>query len=146
MGRLAPAMAAADYKTYSIKAPVSTHFRVGTCEEAGCLNYLNGWKSVIQETNDLGKQQAHYIRKQSGRKFTESKSPLGLTVFEFEAGQTCFQEHQVRVDRPELYIVRDGDFRGNPRGTQSRVHANPALWLEDFAEHQDQLAKTIERG
>lgn len=144
--RLQPNMRSADYKTYSIKAPLSSHFRVGTCEEAGCPNYLNGWKSVIQESNDLGQQQAHYIRKQSGRKFTESRDAFGLTVFEFEAGQTCFQEHQVRVDRPELYVVRDGDWRGNPRGTQARVHTSPELWLEDFAEHQDQLAKTIERG
>ncbi|MGA5116850.1 hypothetical protein [Streptomyces pseudogriseolus] len=144
--RLQPNLRPAEYKTYAITAPISTHFRPGTCEEADCPNYRSGWKSVIDERSDLGQAQAHYIRKESGRKFTESQDAFGLTTFTFEAGQPCFTQHKVRLERPELYIVRDGDWRGNPLGTQVRQHTRPELWAEDFAEHQDRLARTIEKG
>lgn len=126
-------------KTYSIVTPMSTHFRDGTCEEADCDGYKFGWLTVIDELTELGQGQAHYIRKESGRRFTETRNELGLTVFTFEAGQKCFREHKVRIERPEIFRVRDGDYRGNPTG-QLRVHTRPDFWVEDFAEHQQRLA------
>jgi hypothetical protein len=108
---------------------------------------VNGWQSTIDESTVLGQQQAHYIRKQSGRAFTESRTEGALTVFSFEAGQRCFDagNHRARLDRPELYLVRGGDWRGNPTGEQ-RQHANAADWVEDFGEHQQRIADQIERG
>ena len=41
-------------------------------------------------------------------------------VFTFEAGQQCFTQHHV-PDRPQFFVVRDGDWRGNPTG-QNRLH------------------------
>lgn len=146
MNRIQPAMPVHAYKTYRILSPQSTHFRPATCAEVGCLAHVNGWESTIDETTVLGQQQAHYIRKQSGRGFTEERLPGGLTRFSFAAGQTCFAGgHQVRLDRPELYLVRGGDWRGNPTGEQ-RQHANAADWVEDFGEHQQRIADQIERG
>ncbi|SFY52045.1 hypothetical protein [Streptomyces sp. F-1] len=148
MHRIEPQMPAAAYKTYQIVAPQSTHWVAATCAEVDCAHYLNGWQSVIDEATELGQRQAHYIRKQSGRAYREERRPDGLTVFTFEAGQACFNaaKHQKRTGRPELYIVRDGDHRGNPRGTAPRQHVRAADWVEDFAEHQQALANEHQKG
>lgn len=148
MNRIEPAMPADAYKTYAIVAPRSTHWVDATCEQVDCAHYLHGWQSVIDEATELGQRQAYYIRKQSGRRFTEARREDGLTAFTFEAGQACFDagKHQRRLDRPELYIVRDGDHRGNPRGTAPRQHVRAQDWVEDFAEHQQQLADEHQKG
>lgn len=148
MGRIEPNLPAAAYKTYAIVAPRATHFTPATCAQVDCPDYLGGWKSVIDERSELGQRQAYYIRKQSGRAFTEVRGEDGLTVFTFEAGQQCFKasQHVRRLDKPELFIVRDGDFRGNPRGTPARQHARAQDWVEDFAEHQQGLADAHQKG
>lgn len=130
-------------KTYSIHAPAATHFRKASCEEIGCEAMENGFASLIDETTELGKKQAYYIRKLSGRKFTEDSPEEGKTLFTFEAGQTCFTPHQVPLGKPELYIVRDGDYRRYGNG---RLHANAEDWVDDFVTHQDKFATAIERG
>ena len=146
VNRIEPGMPVDAYKTYRILSPPSTHFRPATCAEVDCEAYLNGWRSIIDETTVLGEQQAHYIRKQSGRSFIEHRFESGLTRFSFEAGQKCFARgHQVRLDRPEHYLVRGGDWRGNPTG-ETRTHVNAADWVEDFGEHQQRLLDQIERG
>jgi hypothetical protein len=50
----------------------------------------------VDERTELGKGQATYIRTQSRRTFRESPTAEGLTVFRFDSGQRCFQEHQTR--------------------------------------------------
>lgn len=137
--RITPAVPVQAMKTYQILAPKDSHWRKASCEEFGCKAYTNGWRSQIDETTDLGKRQAHYIRKQSGRKFTEESTSPGMTVFTFEAGQSCFGQHEVPIGRPEIFLVRDGDWRGNPTG-QVRTHKRPEDWVEDFAIHQNRLA------
>ena len=141
MNRLQPQMPPQFYKSYEISSPVATHFRRGTCDEAGCLAHRNGWVTRVDTTTDLGARQAHYIRKQSGRRFVESRTEA-LTEFTFEAGQECFAEHKVPLDRPELYVVRGGDWRGNPRG-EVRRHSRPDSWVNDFGEHQDRIARIV---
>lgn len=145
--RLTPAMPVTAYKTYRILSPQQTHFRPATCAEVDCPAYLNGWTTTIDESAVQGQGQAHYIRRESGRRFMEERLPTGLTRFTFEAGQRCFgsDKHQVRLDRPELYLVRDGDWRGNPTG-RKREHANAADWIEDFGEHQQRLADEMKKG
>lgn len=139
-----PLMPSHAYKTYAVVAPIGTHFRQGTCAEANCEHYLNGWKVRVENlTPDL-----LHAAKTSGRKYTEQRVAEGETWLVFEAGQPCFREsqHRVRIDRPPLYVVRDGDHRGNPLKTKARVHHNPANWVEDFAEHQQRIADEIAKG
>ena len=138
LNRIAPVGTPDRYKTYTIASPLSTHYRTGTCEEAGCLAHRHGWVTRIDESTDFGQMQAYQIRKRSGRRFTEAKEPAGLTAFTFEAGQRCFREHKVPLERPELYVVRGGDWRGNPRG-EVRKHTSPDAWVNDFGEHQDRI-------
>lgn len=144
LNRVEPLMDAGAYKTYAVVAPVSTHFRRGTCAETNCPHYLNGWRTRIENlTPDLLHTATH-----SGRRYTVQQVAEGESYLVFPAGQPCFAaaEHRVRLDRPPLYIVRDGDHRGNPRRTRARQHLNPANWVEDFAEHQQALADEIKKG
>lgn len=143
--RLNPRMPVGAYKTYQVSAPVATHTRAATCDEAGCQQHTNGWVSPIDERTELGRQQAWYIRNESGRRFREDRDQLpGVTMFVFEPGQQCFAEHRVPLDRPALYVVRGGDWRGNPTG--DIVRRKPDEWVDDFATHQNKLATELEKG
>lgn len=145
--RLEPQMPANAYRTFQVVAPRPTHWRSATCAEADCAAYANGWVTDVDESIGLGQRQAHYVRRESGRRYTEQRLESGLIRFTFEAGQTCFAAggHQVRVDRPEIYIARDGDWRGNPTG-RTRTHSRAADWVDDFGEHQLRLADQQKRG
>lgn len=146
LNRLPPLLPATGYKTYQIVSPIPTHFKTVTCTQIGCAAQEFGWVTRVDERTDLGKAQGYYIRNNSGRRFVESIDPSGMTRFEFQAGQICFATHKQKLDRPEIYVVRDGDWRGNPFGTQPVVHSKPDFWLEDFAEHQQGIADRINRG
>jgi len=143
--RITPALPVEAVQTYAIRAPKATHTRSGSCAEADCPNLQHGWRSVIDEATDLGAAQAAYIRRESGRKFTEERDLAGLTVFTFEPWQRCFAEHIVPLEREPFYVVRGGDWRGNPRG-EVRRHVRADDWVEDFAEHQQTLADRLEQG
>lgn len=139
INRIEPLLPAAAMQTYSIAAPLATHTRPATCAEVECLPYRNGWNTDVDEATVLGQQQAGYIRSQAGRAYTESR--IGnLTRFVFLAGQQCFAAHRVSLERPEIYLVKGGDWRGNPIGL-TRRHTKPAHWVEDFAEHLDVIKK-----
>jgi hypothetical protein len=141
VNRIDPNLPVSQYQTYSITAPQDTTI-VAACEQVGCAAWLNGWDSVIDERTELGQQQAAYIRGQSRRAFREMKTDAGLTVFRFEAHQRCFEEHRTR---PEIYLVRDGDHRGNPTG-RTRQHTRPADWVEDMTENQVRLVDLQQKG
>ncbi|WP_377271927.1 hypothetical protein [Peterkaempfera sp. SMS 1(5)a] len=141
MPRFDPAMPVEAYQTYSIRQPRDTTI-VAACEQVGCEAWQRGWQSVIDERTDLGQRQAAYIRAQSGRTFCERRTGSGLTVFEFDSGQRCFQEHRTR---PQLFAVRDGDWRGNPTG-RHRQHTRAQDWVEDFGEHQQLIADQQQKG
>ena len=145
LSRPEPKMPAHAYKTYGMVAPISTHFRKATCAEAACQHFANGWRVRVE---GLSPQDVH-LAKNCGRRYTEHHVAEGETWLVYEAGQPCFREseHRVRVtDRPPLYVVRDGDYRGNPRGTKTRVHHSPDNWLDDFATHQQAIVDEIAKG
>jgi hypothetical protein len=137
---------AAAYKSYEIKAPLATHWSVASCADVDCEAYRLGWKTLIDEQTNLGHRQAALIRRnERRRKFTEERDEAGLTVFTFEAGQTCFAEHKARNMRPERYVERGGDHRGNPR-REHTVHTRADDWVDSFQTNQDRLRTAIERG
>lgn len=129
---------AAQMKTYVIDAPT----RVATCAEVDCPHYLNGWRTVIDETTEQGQRQAVYVRQRSGRRFTEARAEGGLlTEFTFYPGQRCFTEHHVHLDEQNSYLVRGGDWRGNPLGVPTYRHTSADSWVDDFATHQERLRR-----
>ena len=144
MNRLAPQAGPEAYKTYAILAPTSTHFRPATCAEVDCPNYLRGWRVRVE---GLPAELLH-TAKTSGRRWREQRIAEGETWLLYEAGQPCFEAgtHRLRLDKPELFLVREGDFRGNPRGTKARMHQRPADWVDDFGEHQQHLADEHQKG
>lgn len=145
--RIAPRMAPAAYKTYALQLPKVTHYRKATCQEVECEAYARGWVTKIDVSTPLGQRQARYIVDHSNRKFTETTAINSSVIreFMFPHGQQCFADHQVPLEREPLYVVRGGDWRGNPRN-EHRTHVRAADWVEDFATHQQNIVDEIERG
>ncbi|MEU0207344.1 hypothetical protein [Streptomyces canus] len=153
LSRITPLMGPAAYKTYAVVSPLSTHWRPATCAEVDCPHFLNGWRTRIE---NLTPELLHTARTArflvNGRnvpyRYTVARVAEGESYLVFEAGQPCFAagSHSKQVGREPLYIVRDGDWRGNPRRTRARQHLNPATWVEDFSEHQQKLADEIKKG
>jgi len=131
-------------QTYQIASPLATHFRKGTCEEASCEAYRFGFRFRVNETTDLGMGQAHYFRTDSGRRFTEERDDAGLTVFTFEAGQRCFQEHQVPLERPAAFLVRGGDIRHH--GGVLRRHTSGESFMDDLRTTTDRVISAQQHG
>lgn len=146
MGRITPRVEAQHYQTFQVTSPIATHTRRASCEEVECGSYLRGWKMVLDLNTELGRKQAHYIKHNAGRSYVIDDQRDGMVTLIFKANQNCFAEHRVPLDRPEIYRVKGGDFRGNPLRTPTRVHKKPEHWVEEFAEHQDKIKTAIEKG
>jgi hypothetical protein len=143
MNRIDPQGRVQDYRTFQILAPVSTHRRKATCAEVDCPAYLNGWRVRVE---GLDPQMLHAART-AGRKYTELHVAEGESWLVFEAGQSCFKaaSHTLPLDRQEIFIARDGDWRGNPTGNVRR-HTKPEFWLEEMNENQGRLSALREKG
>jgi len=147
LNRAVPRLGAEKIQTFQVTSPVSTHWRTVSCEEVACPLAENGWRMVIDLNTNLGREQAYYIKHESGRKFTHASTASGMVELTFSSGQPCFQEHKVRLeDRTERFLVKGGDYRGNPLRTPTRVHKKAEFWLEEFQENQDRLIRLSERG
>lgn len=144
--RATPRLGAENMQTFAIEAPAATHFRRASCEEVSCPMAERGWTMKLDLNTELGRRQGRYIKRNSGRKYEVVDQRDGLVTLKFSGGQECFQEHQVRTDRPERYLVKGGDFRGNPRGQLTRVHKKPEFWIEEFQENSSRLNQLKERG
>lgn len=143
--RIHPKAGPEAFKTYQIVAPVSTHYRDATCREVECEGWRNGFVSTIDASTELGLRQANYIIKQSGRSFTW-KQAGAMVTFTFPAGQACFRSpHKVPLERDPLFIVKGGDYRGNPAGI-APVRRTADDWVDDFAAHQQKVIDVIEKG
>lgn len=125
------------FKTYSVRRQRDVSIPAA-CEQVNCQAWRHGWESTVDESTELGRRQAAYIRGQSRRTFREQRTAAGLTVFTFASGQRCFANHHTV---PETYLVRRGGT-----GTPARIHSKPSDWVEDFTEHQQQVAADRERG
>jgi hypothetical protein len=128
------------FKTFQARQVSDTEVRTA-CEDAGCRAWRLGWSMRIDESTPLGMARASYIRWQSGRTFKELRDTDGATVFRFEPGERCFQEHYTH---PELYLVRGGDAR-RLQGLIRR-HANAADLVEDMQETFDAVREDRARG
>ncbi len=150
VNRVTPQLPASAMQTYSIQAPPATHWKAAGCQESNCANWRNGWRVHIERVAARANGEL-LLRdiKASGKRFRIVDLGPGQTFWEFEAGQSCFDgdllRHRVRVGRPELFVVRGGDWRGNPRGDQ-RVHTDIADWVDDMQEHRDKLMTRLAQG
>ena len=84
--------------------------------------------------------QAGYIRHNCNRSFTETKTADGVSEFVFPAGQQCFREHKLPIDRPAHY--RHAPNRAIP------IKYVPTIEFPRFTEeYNDEIHKlNTERG
>lgn len=143
--RVQPQGPAHAYQTFAIRRPQAPDAWVpASCEDIDCEAWRLGWVTRVPFGSDLSEAVIS-----SGRKWL-SAVPDGLeTVFTFPPGTPCFRastHRQLRrPDIPDLFVVRGGDWRGNPTG-ERRVHTRPEDWAEHFHEATDQVAAEIEKG
>lgn len=145
--RLPPNLPVQAYRSFTVSAPLETHWRAASCAEVDCRHYLHGWWTVVDEHTDLGARQAHYIRHDGSRRHVESRDETGrLTRFWFEPGQVCFDagSHRTAVGRPPLWVSRDGDWRAHLGGT--RRHTRADFWIEEWSETADRLQQVKQAG
>lgn len=131
-------------RTFQIDQPLNTHYRRATCQEVDCTAYASGWVMGFDLTDPEKAAAARWIRDKSGRTFAATLPP-GRVVLTFPAGQTCFARHRVPLEREPFYIVRGGDFRGNPTGMISR-HKTADTFVDQWDNDLDRLNTIRERG
>lgn len=146
VNRVAPVGPSSAYHAYEIVAPASTHFRKATCVEMQCSGYVNGWVSKLDERDEQHAAMARYIRFDSKREFTEHRDSVGMTIFKFEPGQTCFKaaDHRTRIPRPEIFRHRSGDYR--KRTGPIRTFETVTEWLDRFHIDLDKIQTDKQRG
>lgn len=132
------------FKTYQLLQPTGTHTRAVTCQQVDCVRMRNGWRARMDLTTVAGVRDANWIRMKSGRAFTFTQHGP-IVTFNFPAGQRCFEKHRALLGRDPLLRVAGGDWRGNPRGTQTQV-MSPSSWIDSFGEHQARLHDAQQRG
>lgn len=132
------------YETFSIRAPKPTHWRDATCEEVDCQYMARGFRLSVDETKQVGQANAAKLRKDPQRSPKEYRDEFGMTIFEYPSGTRCMGKHTKRLDLPEIFTVRGGDHRGNPKRTPVRTHTKAEFWVEEFAEVQDKINKALE--
>lgn len=142
LNRSTPRLPAQAMRTYQLAAPIQTHYRKATCQEAGCLDYHHGWRVRVEGLAEADL----YVARNCGRRWRELRVAAGETWLVYEAGQPCFRAstHVVPLQREALYIVRAGDWRAHLG--QRRVHKSAADWVDDFQTNQDRLLTRASRG
>lgn len=132
------------YKTYQILAPVRTHRRKATCAEVDCVKRARGFRAQFDAGTVAGNRNARWVEA-SGLRFIREVAGY-LVTYTFPAGQDCFDKHTTALEREPLYFLRGGDQRGNPRNTRKVQFRGARDFVDDFAEHQLNLAERRQRG
>lgn len=147
--RPTPNLPVGAYKTYTLNAPLRTHFRRATCAEADCVAYQEGWTIPLDGLDP----HLEYVARHSGKRFRETEFAGGRYLV-FEPGQDCFREHDhwVSLEREPTYLVGPGDWRVKTSASaiarwnrSAREHVNGDDWVDDFANHQDRINTLVAR-
>lgn len=134
------------YETFSIIRPRGQAFwRSATCDEVNCERKANGWRTVLDLNTLAGRRQATWIVDKSGRHGSIERAGDVITMT-FAAGQDCFEQHKVAIEREPLYVVRDGTATRPLAGGRTYRHATGALWVENMQEDLDKVRRAREAG
>ncbi len=149
-GRMVSEKGPENFKSYSASAPLHSHWRQATCEEFECDAFVHGSVVTADLSTDLGQRQYEYLKHDRTRRCSMQQVSQYIVKFVYGPGNDCFEPvrstHRVPFGRPPFYLVAEGDFRGNPRGTPVRVHRCVEDWVDDWANHTDKLANLRQRG
>lgn len=137
LNRPTPSLPASDMISHHIVAPLSSHWRKATCEEIGCLQFHNGWAIPLAGKDDGDLWQLQHC----GRRYVEGELEGFGRAYFYEAGQPCFlaSTHVKRIERPELFVVRDGDWRTALRDGNPRVFSGADAWADHYQTHVEQF-------
>lgn len=133
-------------QTYKVASPRSTHTRPATCEEVGCAAYLKGWVTTVPRGSDQERSLRQFVGRHApdglrrdGKEISDAAA--GEVRFIFAPGSPCFRAstHRKSLQRPELFLVRGGDWRANTG--LIRRHTRPEHWVEDMSETLDKVAR-----
>lgn len=148
MNRLQPVLPVEKMQTYRVASPISTHTRPATCEEVGCPQFLRGWVTKVPIGSPEHQMMKQILSRHSPDKLRrEAKDITSIgspnAEYLFPPGTPCFKAstHRKSLDRPEMYLVRGGDWRGNTG--LIRRHTRPEHWVEDSQESFDKLRRAI---
>ena len=141
-----PALGARYFQTFTAARPKQTHWRKATCEEIECEQYLNGWWTIVPVGSDQERavfeacSGADGFRRHAIERPDEADGP-GLRAFWFPAGNPCFlaSQHQVPLERPEIFYVRDGDLRRSLGRVRRFDRADQ--WQEEWNDRMDKLTR-----
>jgi hypothetical protein len=133
-----------DYKTYTIRP----RFRRASCEEVECKHWQEGWTFSVEMLE--ADKELNYIARHAGRRY-EERVLDGKRYLVYSPGQPCFasNNHKLPIDEKPFLFVGRGDYRTfNRQGLPpaGRQHTRTEDWVDDFATHQDTLAREIEKG
>lgn len=147
LNRIEPVAGPEHYKSYSVRAPVKTHWRSATCEEYECDAFLRGFITTVALTSDLGQKQYHYLTHDKTRAYSMQRVGADIVKFIYGPGNRCFKsdDHRVPIGKPPRLLVVGGDWRGNPR-KEFIVHSRVDDWVDDCREHQEKMATILRRG
>ena len=138
LNRIQPTAPVDQMRTHAIFAPLETHWRKASCEEVGCLAFHMGW---TLDTVGLPEKDVE-LAKRSGRVYTIVPGEHG-DVLAFGPGQSCFRvsEHRIRIERPEIFVARNGDWRGNPDGNQAKpvIFSGADAWRDSLGTTLDNI-------
>lgn len=143
--RVLPELPLGQMRSYSIRQPIGSHkIRVG-CKVFQCQEYVEGWRTIVPADSP----QAQYIESlQCGRKYRKTIPGPGLVEYTFSPGQECFTSsqygHYLALERPSIFKIRNGDWRGNPDGRDWTV--SPQAWVDAFGENLQSISDFHERG
>lgn len=148
LNRLQPKMQPQNYKTYSVRAPLSSHWAKATCEEVDCDGWLYGFVTTVDVGTELGQRQFHFLTHDKRRSYSMQDIGAGLFKFVYRPGNICmnYQEHRAPIGKPPLLLVVGGDWRGNPLHAPTIRHRSVDNWVEDFSLHQNRITDIIKKG
>lgn len=145
--RIQPLLPVQKMQTYRIARPVATHTRPATCEEVGCPDFLKGWITRLP----IGDPRIALLKDAAaGRVDGLKREMLDVTgidsaesEFLFNPGSPCLKAttHRIGIDRPEIYLVRGGDWRANTG--LIRRHTRPEHWVEDMQENLEAVERRL---
>jgi len=138
-----PNLPAHAMKTYSVLVPKRNRRRA-TCAEVDCQPHAKGWRTTLSK---LAQPELIKELRESGRRFSAELDEGDVITFVFAPGERCFRAstHWIHTGDADIHAVRDGDWRGNPRRTDTVV-MRPGDWIDDFANHQRELADEQQKG
>jgi hypothetical protein len=148
--RLVPELGPEHYKSYSLSAPLKSHWKKATCEEYECDEFVYGYVLTLYTGDSMFEERYYYLTHDKTRKHSMQRVSDACIKFIYGPGNDgmgqVHAEHRVPIGRPPFLIVAEGDFRGNPRGTRPLFHRRVEDWIDDSANQFDRLRTALQQG